>query len=555
MVGPVFAPAGTQIGWLVLAVVLHVCGQVSRGVAWRGVLAATWPAVTRRRVCAWYVCGAGLSGVLSPRGGDAVRVTLARRELPDATWTALAGTLCAEASFETVSGLTMMLAAVALGVGSLHAPPVALLVAAAGAAPPPALAGARPGPRQPPPPAGRAARGRGGRGSRRGAARRALGPRAPDRARDRPRRRRAAQAGALRPSGAALPGGRARPAGGLGDLLPARLRPAGAAGHRRRRRPRAGLRSRGAAPWRGPGGHRSRTARRAAVGRRARARRRRLGLAGRRLAGGAHGRGCGHLADPPRAALRRPDAAGARARRALAAAAARAHHPVTAALGWGALAASSLIIGALLGLARAWPDRAVGIVLAFGAGALVSAVSFDLAQEGLKIGSGAAVGGGLAVGALTYFGLDRLVERRASGGGAGPALALGAFLDGLPEQAVLGIGLASGEGVSVSLLAAIFVSNLPEAIGSSSEMRAAGSRPATIRRLWIAVAIVCTLASVAGYAIADSTSGDFKAAINGFAAGALLVMLIDSMIPEAARKAGDVAGLVTVLGFAVATAL
>jgi zinc transporter, ZIP family len=204
---------------------------------------------------------------------------------------------------------------------------------------------------------------------------------------------------------------------------------------------------------------------------------------------------------------------------------------VTSALGWGALAASSLIIGALLGLARPWPDRAVGIVLAFGAGALVSAVSFDLAEEGLRIGSGA------------------------SGGGAGPALALGAFLDGIPEQAVLGIGLANGEGVSVSLLAAIFVSNLPEAIGSASEMRAAGSRPATIRRLWIAVAVVCTLASVAGYAIADTTSGDFKAAINGFAAGALLVMLIDSMIPEATEQAGKIAGLVTVLGFAVAASL
>ena len=125
-----FAPAGAQIGWLVLAVVLHVCGQVSRGVAWRGVLAATWPEVTRRRACAWYVCGAGLSGVLSPRGGDAVRVTLARRELRDATWPALAGTLCAEGSFETVSGLTMTLAAVALGVGSLHAPPAPLLAGA-----------------------------------------------------------------------------------------------------------------------------------------------------------------------------------------------------------------------------------------------------------------------------------------------------------------------------------------------------------------------------------------------------------------------------------------
>jgi zinc transporter, ZIP family len=229
---------------------------------------------------------------------------------------------------------------------------------------------------------------------------------------------------------------------------------------------------------------------------------------------------------------------------------------VTAALGWGALAASSLLIGTLLGLARKWPDRLVGAVLAFGAGALVSAVSFDLAEEGLQIGSGAAVGAGLGVGAITYFVLNRLVERRgsgrAAGAGAGPALALGAFLDGIPEQMVLGIGLATGEGVSVSLLAAIFVSNLPEAIGSASEMRAAGTATATIRRLWLAVALVCTIATVAGYAIADTASGDLKAAINGFAAGALLVMLIDSMIPEAARKAGDVAGLLTLLGFAVA---
>jgi hypothetical protein len=124
------APAGANVGWLVLAVALHVCGQVSRGVAWRGVLAASWPQVTRRRACTWYVCGAGLSGVLSARGGDAVRVTLAKRELEGATWPALAGTLCAEGSFETVSGLTMMLVAVALGVGSVHAPPAALLLAA-----------------------------------------------------------------------------------------------------------------------------------------------------------------------------------------------------------------------------------------------------------------------------------------------------------------------------------------------------------------------------------------------------------------------------------------
>ena len=141
------------------------------------------------------------------------------------------------------------------------------------------------------------------------------------------------------------------------------------------------------------------------------------------------------------------------------------------ALVWGALAASSLVIGALLGLARKWPDKWVGLVLAFGAGALVSSVSFELAEEGLDVGSGLSVGIGLAVGAFTYWGLNREVERHSSGSGAGTSLALGAFLDGIPEQLVLGIGIATGGGVSVALLVAIFVSNLPEAIGSSSQMR------------------------------------------------------------------------------------
>jgi ZIP family zinc transporter len=231
---------------------------------------------------------------------------------------------------------------------------------------------------------------------------------------------------------------------------------------------------------------------------------------------------------------------------------------VTAALGWGALAASSLVIGALLGMARDWPPRLVGLVLAFGAGALISAVSFDLAEEAARLGDAGVAAGGLAAGAITYFALDRFVGRRGAsraGGGAGTALALGAFLDGIPEQAVLGIGLASGEGVSVGLLVAIFVSNLPEAIGSSSAMHAAGTRPAAIRRLWILVALICTLSTVVGFAIADNVSSNLNAAVDGFAAGALLVMLVDSMIPEAVAKGGDVSGLATVLGFAVAAGL
>jgi ZIP family zinc transporter len=224
-----------------------------------------------------------------------------------------------------------------------------------------------------------------------------------------------------------------------------------------------------------------------------------------------------------------------------------------AAIGWGALAASSLVIGAALGILRDWPKALVGAILAFGAGALVSAVAFELALEGIHEGGAPAVGIGVAVGALVYFGADSLLDR---GGGddGGVGLALGAFLDGIPEQLVLGIGLASGSGIGVGLLAAIFVSNLPEGIGSATEMKAKLS-DRRIMLIWVAVALVCTGATVLGYAMGDATGGHLRAAINGFAAGALLVMLVDSMIPEAHAKTGRAAGLVTVLGFSVAVAL
>ena len=221
-----------------------------------------------------------------------------------------------------------------------------------------------------------------------------------------------------------------------------------------------------------------------------------------------------------------------------------------AAIGWGALAASSLVIGALLGLARRWPERVIGLVLGFGAGALISAVSFELFEEGVKQAGGLPVGIGLGVGAMTYF----VAAGRVAAMGGGAALALGAFLDGIPEQLVLGIGLAGGEPVSVALLGAIFVSNLPEGIGGASDMRK-HMTARHVRRNWIWIAAFCAAATVVGYLAGDNTSDELQAGINGFAAGALIVMLVDSMIPEATEQAGMTTGLVTTLGFAVAAGL
>jgi ZIP family zinc transporter len=128
-------------------------------------------------------------------------------------------------------------------------------------------------------------------------------------------------------------------------------------------------------------------------------------------------------------------------------------------------------------------------------------------------------------------------------------------LAGALGRARPGVGVAAGGGVGVGLLVAIFVSNLPDAIGASADLRAAGHGPGTIRRLWLVVAAACRLATVGGFAVGDATSGDLRAAINGFAAGALLVVLVDSMVPEARARAGPPAGLVTVLSFALAAGL
>ena len=222
-----------------------------------------------------------------------------------------------------------------------------------------------------------------------------------------------------------------------------------------------------------------------------------------------------------------------------------------AAIGWGALAASSLVLGAAIGLIRAWPPKLVGLVLGFGAGALISAVSFELLEEGVDIAGGLPVAIGLAVGAMTYF----LAAGRVASMGGGAALALGAFLDGIPEQMVLGIGLAGGAPVSAALLAAIFVSNLPEAIGGASDMRRQVHSHKQVMLNWIWIAAFCVAATVVGYLLADAASDELQGGINGFAGGALIVMLVDSMIPEATEQAGRTTGLVTTLGFAVAAGL
>jgi zinc transporter, ZIP family len=228
---------------------------------------------------------------------------------------------------------------------------------------------------------------------------------------------------------------------------------------------------------------------------------------------------------------------------------------------WGIVGGSSLLLGAAFALAmRRVHITLTGLALAFGAGTLISAVTFELTRDAFRLGGADAVTIGLAAGALAYFAGDHLIETR---GGVGrrssmtsrslpaTALLLGAILDGIPESAVIGIGLLEDPAVSVPVLAAVFLSNLPEGFASTSGMK---GRHTTgyIVGVWAAVVVVCGVASAAGYVALDGASDNLVGGLQAFAAGAVLTMLADTMFPDALKYGGKAAGLVTVMGFALA---
>jgi ZIP family zinc transporter len=236
---------------------------------------------------------------------------------------------------------------------------------------------------------------------------------------------------------------------------------------------------------------------------------------------------------------------------------------MTAAFGWGTLAASSLVIGAVFALRFRIGLRAVGLIMGFGAGVLISAVAFDLVEEaaGKASGSGWAIAG-LFVGCGVFFGGDLLIDRfggsdrkdaaGAQESGSALAIVLGTVLDGIPESMVIGLTIYEGGAVGAAYLTAVFISNLPEAISSTSGLVTGGWRKSRILWMWIGIALVSGLASLAGYSLFQGSSPNTVAFVLTFAAGAILTMLADTMMPEAFEHGGKLVGVVTTLGFAVA---
>jgi ZIP family zinc transporter len=229
---------------------------------------------------------------------------------------------------------------------------------------------------------------------------------------------------------------------------------------------------------------------------------------------------------------------------------------------WGLVAASSLVVGGALGYLFRPGNRTVGLVMAFGAGVLISAVAYELVEEAFLESGWHRVPLGLLAGSLTFFVGDLLIDRlggdgrkRSSGvqaGGVGMAIVLGIVLDGIPESTVLGLTVLQDGTVSAAFLAAVFLSNLPEAISATAGLAAAGWSKTRVMGLWCLVSVVSGLAAAVGFVALDDAGAGVVAFVMSCAAGAILTMLADTMMPEAFEHGGDVVGLVTTLGFTLA---
>jgi ZIP family zinc transporter len=239
---------------------------------------------------------------------------------------------------------------------------------------------------------------------------------------------------------------------------------------------------------------------------------------------------------------------------------------VTAGL-WGLLGASSLLIGAATAYLVNLPRTITAAIMAFGCGILISAVAYDLLEQGFQEGGIWPIVVGAIIGTTAYTVADWLVsgsggnDRKRSGDeqnsskGSGLAIAVGSLLDGVPESLVLGVGLLSGHGISIAMLAAIFLSNFPEGLSSALGMKKAGRSTAYIFSLWGSIVFVSALSSLLGAALLGGASAQVLAIVNATAAGALLTMVVDTMIPEAVAGDHKGAGLLAVLGLLVAFTL
>ncbi|MGE5363266.1 MAG: ZIP family metal transporter [Bacteroidota bacterium] len=234
---------------------------------------------------------------------------------------------------------------------------------------------------------------------------------------------------------------------------------------------------------------------------------------------------------------------------------------------WGLVAGSALLIGAAIGYFVRVPVRLIAAIMAFGSGILISALAFELMDEAYRQGGFDSTSAGFISGAVLYTAANLILDKKGAKhrkrsdskqpseeeqSGSGLAIAVGALLDGIPESIVIGVSMIHGKSVNFITVVAIFLSNIPEGLSSSAGMKQAHRSRSYIFGIWSAIAVISGIASWAGFSLFRDFSQEIIALTTAIAAGAILAMLVDTMIPEAFKETHNLAGLITVTGFLAA---
>jgi len=263
-------------------------------------------------------------------------------------------------------------------------------------------------------------------------------------------------------------------------------------------------------------------------------------------------------------------------------------HNIFESLIWGFIASIPLVIGCIVALFVSLPKGVIAAIMAFGSGVLVAALTFSLVEEAFSLSQSIPpVVIGFILGGVSYSVANRILDKKSSGHGNSPAnsntrgtrsnsspvrnrkrshgdnagggksasglsLLVGSVMDNIPENMALGISLVTGGAVNVVLIAAIFISNFPEGLASTEGMKSNGRSKKYIIGLWSISVIIGTISTAIGFAVLSKASPFVISVAISFAAGTILVMLAESMIPEAFEEGGSKIGLATMAGFAIA---
>lgn len=234
---------------------------------------------------------------------------------------------------------------------------------------------------------------------------------------------------------------------------------------------------------------------------------------------------------------------------------------------YGAVSGLALLVGAFTGIVFKLKRKTISIFMAFGAGVLICALTIGLMENAFIHGGFDAVIIGFLMGGIIYIVGDYIIHylggrkhkihqhSHLDSSVSGPAITLGAILDGIPESIALGIAIYWGNTLGILMLAAIALSNFPEGLGSISGLSKLGYKKWQMILLWLVVAAVAFVTVILSYTFFHNLDLNTIGILESFAAGAILAMLASTMMPDAYEDGGYSIGLVTVFGFLVAFVL